>query len=650
MKQKISVAAPELKPKDMSRNHYTTLGFGSITPVFCDEVVPRDKVNLQVSNFTRLAAMKLPNLGSIDLKLHAFYVPYRLVWNHFDNFKEGLPSWNSLGAQVYKFVPYVDDTFFTRLFTDSSVQGFGGLKLCSSVGTSSTVQGGFDFSVLVQGEDVPSYYRFTSAGKSVYHILCSLGYNFNFIDLSNGSGTISHTLSNNYSALPLLCWFKLYLDYFIPSQLQPSSYIHQLFNYLHEASAQDIATGNWFGDYLDLVRNCFSQTLIYYQNNYFSSAWQSPNAVLSGLNNIGSTSTDRPILNSVDSQSSTVSNFNQALQSTDDNVRRSYDNSNLGTFAGTSALSSDGLSFMQKFARFIKRSNFAGSRVVERILARYGVRVDDFQIGMSKYLGSDTIQLQKSDVTVTGNSAEAGDYAGKGWLSGQGRTFKCNCDYFGMIFVTASLEVPSTPVTGVRRRNMHLQPLDFWTPELDGGQMQAISGAELYGGCKLVNAVNSQILSNAGFEREQVFGFTPRYSEMKMAIDDVTGDFVLPRFAQDIDSFILPRRFFDENGLYDAFTAGNDDQTLANWSYFPDLYKSDYSATVEKVTPTSLLYGEDMVQFNRIFKDIKGESDPFFSVFHFNCVINSPTLPLNESSELVGKGRLLEFETNGKHL
>ena len=383
MKQKISIASPDLKPKDMSRSHYTTLGFGSIYPVFVEEVVPRDQVNLKVHNFSRLSPMILPNLGTLTLKLHSFYVPFRLVWNHFDNFKEGLPSWNSNGAQVYKNVPKVDDQFFTDMFTDSAQATWTSAKLCTFVGNSSQVSHGFDFMVYFKynGNKTPYYFKFTKIGKQIYHVLNALGYNFNFVDMTDNY--YSSDLNAQYSLLPLLCWFKIYLDYYIPSQFQPSSYINQLFSHLHEQTASTISSPITTSQ-LPLLVDCFTQCLNYYQNNYFSTAWQSPSQVISGLNNIGTTSVDRPVINSVYSQSSlgTASHADsitkQPLKNDPSGVIRdnyqltgnTYNSSSVNSSISSGSLTADGLTFLQKFARYCKRSNFAGSRVVERILAR----------------------------------------------------------------------------------------------------------------------------------------------------------------------------------------------------------------------------------------------------------------------------------------
>lgn len=631
MKQKISIAAGSLKPIDKSRTHYTTLGFGCPFPIFVEEAINKDKFRMRVSNFSRLAPMYLPNLGTLQLKMHAFYVPFRLVWNHFENFREGLPSWNSKGAHVFKNVPLIDDQNLTDLFIDNNPSRYEPLAVEVTEPHSP-----YDFHVYFGGEY--KNFRFSSHGKNVYHMLTALGYNFKFIT----GEMISRDGYENiqYSALPLLCWLKIFLDYFIPSQLQPSSYINQLLNQVHDMTASSIQTPI---SYVTLV-DCINEVSLYYQNNYFTSAWMSPNAPVPGLNNIGTTSSDKPLINSVKSQSNSNS---------DDYYKQPVSNTSSGVYSDavneydSLQLSADGLTFLQKFARYVKRSNFAGSRAVERILARFGVRVEDFQVGMCRYLGSETLTLQKSDVTVTGNTQEAGEFVGKGFFSGGSeRIFKCDCDLAGMVFVTASLETPSVFVEGIRRRNLHKTPLDFYTPELDGGTMQAISGCEIYQRNAFMNDQVKANLETMGLRYQDTFGFTPRYSEYAQSLDDITGDFALLSQSQNIDAFILPRRLFDNDSLWLAITGGN----ATDYSLRFAAYDSALKSNTAKVTPVQTLRSNDMAQFNRIFKDRTGLSDPVFSVFRIDCVVHSVKQPLNESAEIIGRGKALDFETNGVHL
>ena len=161
MKQKISIAAERPTPKDLSRNHYTTLGFGNIFPIFAEETVNKDKFNIKMDVFARAAAMYVPNFSNLNIKVHGFYVPFRYVWSHFENFKEGLPSWLTSGAQIYKNVPCITNYDLTDFFIRQN-------GLTNEVQTS-IEQEGFDFRVYNASQSEYKYYKFTVYGKFVYH-------------------------------------------------------------------------------------------------------------------------------------------------------------------------------------------------------------------------------------------------------------------------------------------------------------------------------------------------------------------------------------------------------------------------------------------------------------------------------------------------
>ena len=71
---------------DRSHVYKTTFDSGKLIPVFVDEVLPGDTASLRVSYFSRLATPVKPIMDNIYLDWFFFFVPNRLVWNHWQNF------------------------------------------------------------------------------------------------------------------------------------------------------------------------------------------------------------------------------------------------------------------------------------------------------------------------------------------------------------------------------------------------------------------------------------------------------------------------------------------------------------------------------------------------------------------------------------
>lgn len=71
---------------DRSHVYKTTFDSGKLIPVFIDEVLPGDTARLSVNYFARLATPIKPIMDNIYLDWFFFFVPNRLVWEHWQNF------------------------------------------------------------------------------------------------------------------------------------------------------------------------------------------------------------------------------------------------------------------------------------------------------------------------------------------------------------------------------------------------------------------------------------------------------------------------------------------------------------------------------------------------------------------------------------
>ena len=71
---------------DRSHVYKTTFDSGKLIPVFVDEVLPGDTTRMSVNYFARLATPVKPIMDNIYLDWFFFFVPNRLVWEHWQNF------------------------------------------------------------------------------------------------------------------------------------------------------------------------------------------------------------------------------------------------------------------------------------------------------------------------------------------------------------------------------------------------------------------------------------------------------------------------------------------------------------------------------------------------------------------------------------
>ncbi|ALS03798.1 VP1 [Gokushovirus WZ-2015a] len=71
---------------DRSCGHKTTFPAGVLVPVYVDEILPGDTFSMDVSFLARLTTPIHPIMDNMNITLHAFFVPNRLVWSDWENF------------------------------------------------------------------------------------------------------------------------------------------------------------------------------------------------------------------------------------------------------------------------------------------------------------------------------------------------------------------------------------------------------------------------------------------------------------------------------------------------------------------------------------------------------------------------------------
>lgn len=92
---------------DRSFQSKDTHDFDYLNPMFIDEMVPGDTVNLNVKVFARLATQAAPLLDSMYADFYFFWVPYRILWTNWEKFM-GYQA-NPADSTSY-IIPYIEST------------------------------------------------------------------------------------------------------------------------------------------------------------------------------------------------------------------------------------------------------------------------------------------------------------------------------------------------------------------------------------------------------------------------------------------------------------------------------------------------------------------------------------------------------------
>ena len=83
--------------------HKTSMQLGLITPIYWDDILPGDTVSFDMAALVRMSTPVVPIMDNIKMDIYAFFVPKRLVWDHFKGFfGENLASYG-IPAVTYTY-------------------------------------------------------------------------------------------------------------------------------------------------------------------------------------------------------------------------------------------------------------------------------------------------------------------------------------------------------------------------------------------------------------------------------------------------------------------------------------------------------------------------------------------------------------------
>lgn len=588
---------------NLDKQVVTTTDFGIMKPIECFPMVPGDEFNFEYSQFTRLMPMPVPTFGDIRSKVRGFFVPNRLLDPNWLNFISN----NMIGG--------VDATLKTPSIKKISVlslvtmftYGSGGPGSNRFAEQSASTQP-WDFVVKSGGS--PFYYKFTPMGRRVYDFLQSLHIGFQL----SSDGLTGYTEIGDFSKLgyisvhPFLAFVKLYLDWIVPSRFVPNHADQSFaitcdFTEFSNYFDQGVSLGAQATTKADRLRDLFSPLYCFYENDYFTSSWQSPYG----------DEVQRPYQTSVpgfDRNIAEPGNGEVLVESPSGTPTLG-----INTSGGDTALASQfGLLALGALQDMVNRGKLAGSKLQDYLLATYGIKPSDAALNISTYLGCHTDTIKIGDVmAVAGTDKNAlGQFGGKG-IGYSSNTFKYKADEHGYFIVTHELAVKPSYIDGMMPMFKQLDRLDFFQPEFDSLGCDALP----------IREFNCYFHDDGQTSVNSIFGFVPRYARLKVNHDVVSGDFRVRSLNQGLDSWYLSRKFpQSDSTLYkqinEQFCLSTTDSPLQNLDY--------------------------------IFNDSTNDADHFYMIFVCRNTAFRPMLSLSDAllnNEHNKLGKDIQRPTNG---
>lgn len=569
---------------DLSRTHLTTMNFGEIVPLFSEETVPGDDITIHADYFSRMAPLVKPTYGKFQFKTMTSFVPYHQVAEDFEGWIAGKTS---IEGETPRFRHFTMDTLvnFYIYGLDSSLAASA-----ITIGTATTVasSANCDFNY-VTSAGTAQYRLFTTKGKYVNKVLNSLGYSIpQGINFQTGSTWYKNEAPQKLSAYPLLAFFKAYNDYMSQATRFNSSLLSRFLRSVKQGKTidgYDSSTGalGWGG-----LSTLFGNLFLCYDNDYFTSAWRYANSAL-GIGTDG-------FVNSAEVPATSGIEFVAAQNNY--NTLTTYNSQDPQT-----TFSQRALDWLKSFDSWVKRNNYSGSRAVQQIYSRFGIKTDDFRTHYAHVLGTDSMPIQVGDVTSTSDAtgANLGQYAGKGIMNGNG-SVKCKADDYGLLVVLGWYTVTPMNAYGFDRKVLRNQPLDYYNPEFDGIGADAISAGEYFSNptVKVCGDTTSDL---------DVYGYTERYNAYRFGRDMITGEF---------------RKYRNDDGM-NVWHTGR---------LLTDVRQSGYLAAQ---APSIVSMPQIESEYNRIFSITDGSVDTFYLTAQFKVDAQRPMLNFNQVPQL-GEG------------
>lgn len=566
---KIPVAVDGVNKFDNSCHHVTTASFFEFMPAYSTELIPRSKLQVKHKTFVRSHPLDKPVLGSIHVNNRAFFVPFRTVWEPFSDYITDTPYIYETGVTAIQSVP-----FFTM----------------NDLGNAFTFQPFF----VEEAQGSPAdfvfdgtSYRFTYMGRRVYKVLRSLGYAYD----------ASKTMSNyKFSALPLLAYVKVFIDWYWPAQYSQTAQYQSVVQIFKKQTSYQLTAGELY-----TILRCLQFTC-YDTDDLFSQAFDNPagpnaGAYSSSISFPDITYNSLPSDYALPSRGVVSNRGDNSLSG--DNGTPNYTLASNQVFQSdlnASVITQYGLDTLKAVQSYVRRHQLTGARSLERMLAEYGVLLDADKLSRSYYLGSDAFPFEVGDVfsNAETDGASLGSYAGKG-IAYSEKLFSADVDEFGMFFIVNSFIPDVSYVQGIDKNVTHLTRFDFVKGEFDGLGTVPITKPELL----------TQMLDEAyNLDPQGIFGFAPRYYEKKVGYDRLTGDFILNSRNADLMAWSTAR-------LFDPSEWSND----------------------ELVHDFSFLFPTDYRQFNRVFLggvSSDDNDDGFILVHRDDVTLRAPIKPLYE--------------------
>lgn len=444
--------------------HETTMNAGDLVPIYRDEVLPGDTVQIKEAEVIRMTTPITPVMDNAWIDTYYFFVPQRLVWDHWEEFM----GENKTDAWTQKVE-------YTMPKTEAPEGGWQKGTIASYLGAR------------MYTDDI----WIDSCWLRAYALIYNEWFrNENLVEPaeiskgdatttgSNGTDTVTDIQKGGMCAKVMK-----YADYFTRALPEPQK-------------GPDV--------YLPLGNTAPVITA----DGYIPQAAQERITQPTHWNVLANhqTATGKTYIGQ-------ASGFSEGVSSFETEGPGMYISNMFADLQNATSATINQLRQAFAVQRLYEISARSGSRYIETILGHFGVQSADSRLQRPEYLGGKRVPINMTDVVQTSATdavTPQGNNAGMSKTIDNHELFTQSFTEHGMIIGLACIRTEHTYQQGIDRMLTRQTPLDFYWPSLS-------NLGETY-------IKNREIFAQGTSEDEEAFGYQEAWAEYRYATNRITGE------------------------------------------------------------------------------------------------------------------------------
>lgn len=556
----VSVATPSYSNFDLSYAKYFTTDFFRMVPVCCEECYPGDKWTIGNRIVVRFQPMFAPVMADISVRVHYFFVPYRLLWSR-DHYAPAGSLTDILtvidpdhGYNSYYVSDGVSDPDVHHVGTVQELEGCWADFIRGQISLSGGNVSDITYSqprfiptsaATIAKQTLWDYFGFPTAGDNGdFSVSAFSSY------VNSGHGFVSQ--DPDYDNFPLIYpWASynlIYNEYYRDENYKSfrrlndngvghcayaKDYFTSALPFQQKGESIALPVTTELGDWSVRLGNVMT---------YSAGTPETPTGTVS--------------TNAADTYTSGGVSFGRAGSSGPGDVAVSGRVGAYGAKGDTvSALSLPltsstfdiaDLRFAFQVEKFLERGARGGTRLTEFLRVHYGVSPRDERLQRPEYIGGTRQPIIVSEVLQTG-ATEAGSPQG----TMAGHAISVDSGFAGAYYVTEpglimgimSIIPKAHYQQGIDRAWLRRSRFDFYFPEFQNLSEQGVERGELY-------------FSGVKADDETIIGYQGRFNELRTRTDKVCGD-----FRDILDYWHLGRKFSAAPSVNQSFIYGSSADT-----------------------------------------------------------------------------------------